>query len=71
MRDEGRYLYNQVDSDVKWEWSEGGLAASDAVSSHFPLYRRTRERGRGKGLTVRGGGGGRSCISWGYYTIRR
>ncbi|PUU83687.1 hypothetical protein B9Z19DRAFT_1071909 [Tuber borchii] len=30
MRDEGRYLYNQVDSDVKWEWSEGGLAASDA-----------------------------------------
>ena len=68
MRDEGRYLYNQVDSDVKWEWSEGGLAASDAVSSYFPLYRRTRGRGRGKGLMVRGG---RNCISWGYYTIRR
>jgi len=55
MRDEGRYLYNQVDSDVKWEWSEGGLAASDAVSSYFPLPipknkgEMERERANGEG----------------------
>ncbi|PWW79827.1 hypothetical protein C7212DRAFT_273490 [Tuber magnatum] len=30
VHDEARYLYEQVDRDVKWEWSEGGLAASDA-----------------------------------------
>jgi len=70
MCDEARHLHNQVDRDVKWEWSERGLAASDAVSSHFPLCRRTTERGRGRGLTVRGGGG-RSCISWGYCMIRK
>ncbi|KAG0135312.1 hypothetical protein HOY82DRAFT_552348 [Tuber indicum] len=30
VRCEARYLYDQVDRDVQWEWSEGGLAASDA-----------------------------------------
>jgi len=67
MRDEARHLHNQVDRDVEWELSERGLAASDAVSSYFPLCRR---RTKGRGLIVRGGGG-RSCIGWGYYMIRR
>ncbi|CUS10686.1 unnamed protein product [Tuber aestivum] len=30
VHDEARYLHDQVDRDVKWEWSEGGLAASES-----------------------------------------
>ncbi|RPB06156.1 hypothetical protein L873DRAFT_1797085 [Choiromyces venosus 120613-1] len=30
VHNEARYLYDEVDRDVRWEWSQGGLAVSDA-----------------------------------------